>query len=57
MVVLVIFLIGCFGSADNALDVFKVAAWVGILTSLLTFYFASALYLNEMTGRTLLKVI
>ena len=57
LIVLVIFMIGCFGSVSNALDVFKVAAWVGLATSLLTFYFASALYLNEMTGRTLLKVV
>ena len=57
MLVLLVFIIGCFGSADNALSTFKVGAWLGIATSLLTFYFASALFLNEMTGKTLLKII
>jgi uncharacterized protein len=57
MVVLVFFMIGCFGSASSALDMFKVGALVGIVTSLLTFYFAAAIYLNEMTGKTLLKIV
>ena len=39
----------------SAISVDDLARGAGI--SRPTFYFASALYLNEMTGRTLLKVI
>jgi hypothetical protein len=57
MVVLVVFMIGCWGSADSALSTFKLGAWVAIADSLLTFYFAAGLYLNEMTGKTLLPIV
>lgn len=57
MVVLLVFIIGCFGSADSALSTFKIGAWVAIADSLLTFYFAAALYLNEMTGKTFLPIV
>jgi uncharacterized protein len=57
MIVLLFFIIGSFGSAGNALNMFKVGALVGLVDSLLTFYFAAAMYLNEMTGKTLLKIV
>jgi uncharacterized protein len=57
MVVLFVFMVGCFGSADSALSTFKAGAWIALADSLLTFYFAAALYLNEMTGKTLLPIV
>lgn len=55
MAVLVVFIAGCYSSGDPT-GTFKLGAWLAIATSLLTFYFAAALYLNEMTGKTLLPI-
>jgi hypothetical protein len=54
----VFFILGSFSSdAGTALNLYAVGAWIGIVDALLTFYFAAALFLNEMTGKTILKVI